>query len=74
MHRGIAESWPYSRLHKALRGAQKKRRATTNPPQYIRMQDAGGDEYPSNEQHTNMKWFCNLSHGAGTDRTGESAN
>ena len=27
-----------------------------------RMQDAGGNEYPSNEQQTNMKWFCNLSH------------
>ena len=24
------------------------------------MQDAGGNEYPPNEQQTNTKWFCNL--------------
>ena len=25
------------------------------------LQDAGENEYPSNEQQTNMKWFCDLS-------------
>jgi len=25
------------------------------------MQDAGENEYPSSEQQTNMKWFCDLS-------------